>query len=104
LILIALIVGFAGGVVVGWVAQQGLDRVLRYVAVRRAIRATVAAMRAPGTSTTRPTTPEIPAPPANLTPWFADRTTRAGRPVRPAAGTSSVTARPGMPFYRDHAC
>jgi hypothetical protein len=51
LILEALIVGFWIGLVMGWLAQQGLDRILRAFAVRRAVRDTVAALPPPGTVT-----------------------------------------------------
>lgn len=113
-VLIALIVLFWVGLVMGWLSQQGLDRVLRFVAVRRAVRETVAAMQPPGMiSGHRPhATEDVTSPAAkpNLTPWYSDRSplpairARAER-VRPTAlppgHTTPAGARPGMPYYRD---
>jgi hypothetical protein len=50
LVLLALIVGFWTGLIMGWLAQQGLDRILRAFAVRRAVRNTLAGLQSPGTA------------------------------------------------------
>lgn len=117
-VLVALIGFFWVGLVMGWLSQEGLNRVLRYVAVRKAVRETVAAMQPPGMVSGHPVTPELPAAKPNLAPWYADRTTSPGhrppiqvRAVRvdrlqlpPAVAgptTTPVDARPGILYYRD---
>lgn len=92
LVLIALIAGWFTGLVMGWMAQQGQDRVLRYVAVLKAVRATAAFLRA------NPDQPVVEPPtPPNLAPWYVERSTTA--PTTPVS--AAAAARPGMPFYRD---
>jgi hypothetical protein len=91
LVLIALIGGWFTGLVMGWMAQQGQDRVLRYVAVRKAIRQALAAL---GSNPDQPA-PEPPAP--NLAPWYVERDPKS------TTASTPIAVRPGMPFYRDPA-
>jgi hypothetical protein len=103
LVLLALVVGFCIGLIMGGLAQRPLDRMLRCVAVRRAVQATVAAMQPAGVvggrlarpaSTTGLPAAEQPAPVE----------THAQRGLSTASAAPTTTpgaARPGMPFYRE---
>jgi hypothetical protein len=96
LVLIAVIVGWFLGLVMGWMAQQGQDRVLRYVAVLKAVKATAAFL---GANPDRAAA-HI-APPPNLAPWYEQRPAAVARPATTTA--APVTMRPGMPYYREPA-
>lgn len=85
-VFVATVATFAIGLLLGWLSQQGLDRVLRHVAVRRARRNASAAQA-----------PEIEPVTTGLTPWYVERPGAVTRPVTAPAGP----ARPGMPFYRN---
>jgi hypothetical protein len=116
LIFIALIGGSFIGLVLGSLAQRGLDRVLRFVAVRKAVRETINTLQPHGTAPAaagQAVKLDLPVAGSDLAPWYLDRDTPApvgviparsrrarGVPGRGVRTTAPVGARPGMPYYR----